>query len=64
MDIKCATLYNSHVRVRVRAQEKRDCSNGNLRDFPAHIQPSKNASAFDIKRKCVSLQTQVRFTLT
>ena len=41
MDIKCATLYNSHVRVRVRAKGKKDCLNGNFRDFPAHIQPSK-----------------------
>ena len=62
MDIKCATLCNSHVRVRVRAKEKRDCTNGNFRIFRHISSLQKNARTFDIKRKCVSIQTQGRFS--
>ena len=61
MDIKCATLYNSHVRVRMRAKGKRDCSNGNEGIFQHIFSLQKNARTFDIKRKCVSIQTQGRF---
>ena len=60
--MKSTTLYNSCERVRVRAQGKRDGSNGN-EGISRHIYPSKkNASAFDLKRKGVSLQTQGRFS--
>ncbi len=46
----------------MRAQGKRDGSNGN-EGISRHIYPSKkNASAFDLKRKGVSLQTQGRFS--
>ena len=33
-----------------------------MKGFPGTFTPQKNASAFDIKRKCVSLQTQGRFS--
>ena len=61
-DVKYPTLYNSCVRVRVRAKGKRDYSNGNEGIFQHIFSLQKNASAFDIKRKCVSLQTQGRFS--
>jgi len=32
-----------------------------MKGFSGTFTHQKNASAFDIKRKCVSLQTQVRF---
>ena len=41
---------------------KRDCSNGNEEIFRHIFSLQKNASTFDIKRKCVSLQTQGRFS--
>ena len=33
-----------------------------MKGFPGTFTPQKNARAFDIKRKCVSLQTQGRFS--
>jgi len=60
--VKSTTLYNSCGRVRVRAQAQ---TNYDGRKTP-HPSPEKafkkNASTFDIKCKCVSLQTQGRFT--
>ena len=41
---------------------KRDGSNGNEGIFRHIFSLQKNASTFDIKRKCVSLQTQGRFS--
>ena len=37
---------------------------GTFTEYPflALFTPFQNASAFDMKRKCISLQTQVRFT--
>ena len=46
------------MRTRVR---KKDYSNGNEGIF-RHIFSLQNARTFDIKRKCVSLQTQGRFS--
>ena len=43
-------------------KEKRDGSNGNEGIFRHIFSLQKNASAFDIKRKGVSLQTQGRFS--
>ena len=43
-------------------KEKRDGSNGNEGIFQHIFSFQKNASAFDIKRKGVSLQTQGRFS--
>ena len=47
------------MRTRVR---KKDGSNGNEGIFRHIFSLQKNASTFDIKRKCVSLQTQGRFS--
>ena len=33
-----------------------------MKGFSSTFTPQKNASAFDLKRKCVSLQTQGRFS--
>ena len=61
MDIKCATLYNSCVHVRMRVRKK-GLFNGNEGIFQHIFSLQKNASAFDLKRKGVSLQTQGRFS--
>lgn len=60
--MKYPTLYNSCGRVRVRAKEKRDCSNGNEGIFQHIFSLQKNTRTFDIKRKGVSIQTQGRFS--
>ena len=41
---------------------KKDYSNGNEGIFQHTFSLQKNASAFDLKRKCVSIQTQGRFS--
>jgi len=46
----------------VRAQGKRDCSNGNEGISRHTFSLQKNARAFDLKRKGVSIQTQGRFS--
>ena len=43
-------------------KENKDYSNGNEGIFQHTFSPQKNASAFDLKHKGVSLQTQGRFT--
>ena len=50
------------ARTYARVQGKRDCSNGNEGIFRHIFSLQKNARAFDIKRKGVSIQTQGRFS--